>query len=75
MNVRGYDLTKAQYGWICDTCFTVTTAQQFTAEEHVIRAGSRWAVLAVIKGYLAARRRAARLAAKSGERALKGWAN
>ncbi len=73
MTIRGYDITKSQRGWVCDTCFLVTTARQCTAEEHVIRAASRWFVLAMIKGYLAARKTAESLQAAPGERAEKGW--
>lgn len=74
MAIRGYDLTRAQRGWVCDTCFTVVTSRQFSAEEHTVRSRSRWFLLAVIKGYRAAKREAAILAAESGERARKGWA-
>ncbi len=73
MIIRGYDLTRAQRGWVCDTCFMVTTARQCTAEEHVTRAASRWFVVAIIKGYLAAKRMAELLQAAPGERAEKGW--
>lgn len=75
MSIRGYDLTRAQLGWICDTCFTVSTVQQFSAEERVVRSQSRWFLLAILKGYFTAKRKAAELGAKPGERARKGWAD
>lgn len=77
--IRGYDLTKAQRGWVCDCCFTVETAEQFTPEEHTVRHGrtGRGVVsmlLAMFGAYLLARRTAANLAAPRGVRVAKGWA-
>lgn len=74
MRLRGYDTTRSQRGWICDTCFMVETAEQSTAEERCVRTGSQWMWLAMLKGYFAARREARKLRAKPGEREAKGWA-
>ncbi len=73
MTIRGYDTTNSQRGWVCDTCFLVTTSRQFTAEEHTVRTASRWFILAMIKGYFSARSMTASLRAAPGERAEKGW--
>jgi len=81
MKIRGFDITKAQRGWVCDCCFTVETANQFSAEEHAIRVGSpqgRRGLLAflgtLVYAYLTAWKKAYSLTARRGERAAKGWA-
>lgn len=58
----------------CLVTFTVTTANQFTDEEHTIQHGSRWLLTAFLGGLFVAWRTGRRLAAKRGERAAKGWA-
>jgi len=50
-----------------------TTASQFTDVEYAARAGSSWAIVAFIKSYFAARRLAAIVRSKPGERMAKGW--
>ena len=74
MKIKGYDTTKAQRGWVCDCYYTVTTAQQFSDEERVVRGHGRWMWLAMLRSYLAVRKAAAQLQAKPGEREAKGWA-
>jgi hypothetical protein len=59
--------------WTCDVFISVTTSQQFTDECHQATATGRWWILALLKGWLAARRKARALATKPGERAAKGW--
>lgn len=73
MRIRGFDLTRAQHGWQCDACYTVFTANQFTAEERVVHSGGRWLLTAIWNGWRAAKREAADLAAKPGEREAVGW--
>lgn len=73
MRLRGFDITRGQLGWICDCYFMVTTANQFTSEEHVARGYGKWIWLAVWRGYKAAKRSSVELRAKPGERAAKGW--
>jgi hypothetical protein len=73
VKIRGYDLTMTQRGWVCDVCYTVTTARQFTDEEHVARGGGRWLLTAMISGYLKAKVEAKHLRAMPGERERIGW--
>lgn len=73
MRLRGFDLTRAQRGWVCEVCFTVFTVNQCSAEEHVIRSGGRWILSAMWNGFWDARRTAMSLAAKPGERKKLGW--
>lgn len=61
-------------GWVCMVSFSVTTVNQFTDERHeAAGAASRFWVVALVRGLLAARRSAGQLAAKPGQRAAKGW--
>ena len=62
-------------GWRWRAWYSVTTANQFTDEVHQIEGHSRWAWLAIFQAIRAAKREAAALAAKPGERAFKGWAD
>jgi hypothetical protein len=71
--IRGYDLSLGQAGWKCDCAFTVTTVNQYTDEEHVVRSYSKWMILALIKSRLLAESTAREIKAKPGERAAKGW--
>jgi hypothetical protein len=64
---------RAQRGWVCTVTFDVETVNQFTPEVHEAQEGSRWLVAAIVKGLLAARRQAASLKARPGERLAKGW--
>ncbi len=75
MRLRGFDITNAQLGWVCDCCFTVTTARQFTCEEHTVRSRGRWIWLAMWRSYRAAKVAAKKLQATPSERAAKGWAS
>lgn len=79
LKLRGFDLTKAQRGWVCDCCYTVETANQCSREEHVARGYS--SSLSVIGMFLAmwdswrnAKFNAARIQARPGEREANGWA-
>ena len=74
MRLRGFDVTKGQLGWVCDCHFMVTTIRQFTAEEHAVRDGSSWLLLAMLKAWWLARRTARAMQAKPGERTAIGWA-
>lgn len=71
--LRGFDLTKTSYGWVCMTAFTVETSRQFTPEEHRVRTHSRYFLLAVLWGLFLAWRTANRRKAKPGEREALGW--
>ena len=73
MKLRGFDLTKAQIGWVCDTCFMISTSRQASNEEHVIRSYGKTLLGAIVRGYLDAKKEHARLAASTLERATKGW--
>lgn len=73
MRLRGFGVTNAQLGWVSDCCFKVETARQFCDEQHTVREGHRWMLVAVLKSYLAARRLARQLAARPGEREANGW--
>jgi len=73
MKLRGFDITKSQRGWVSDCYFMETTASQFTDVEFSTRSGSSWAIVAFIKSYFAARRLAAIVRSKPGERMAKGW--
>jgi len=74
MNLCGFDLSKAQLGWVCTCFFRVTTANQFTDERHEARGYSRWMLVAMLRSCLSARSLAADLAARPGERTSHGWA-
>lgn len=74
MKLRGFDITKAQLGWVCDCCFTVTTARQFTDEGHAVRGRSKWIWLAMWRSYRLAKKFAKSVQAKPGEREANGWA-
>jgi len=73
MRLRQIELGRAQMGWVCDVTFTVSTANQFTDEEHTIRTGGRWLLTALWNGILGARTKAKQLSAKPGDREAKGW--
>jgi hypothetical protein len=74
MRIRSVEVYRCQLGWRTEVFFTETTADQFTDPEfHTADDGSRWFLLSLIKGYLAARRFAKSLRAKPGEREAKGW--
>ena len=75
MRLRGFNTTRAQTGWVSDCCFMVTTAAQFTSEEHVVRGHGRWMWLAMWRSYRWAKAKAMQMQAKPGERAAKGWAD
>ena len=72
--LRGFDITRAQLGWQCWTYFRVTTAGQFTDEEHHVTSGHRYLLVALLLGWWEARKHARQLAAKPGEREANGWA-
>jgi len=74
MKLRGFDITKSQHGWVSECYFTETTASQFTDVVFSTRSGSSWAIIAFVKSYFAARRLAAIVRCKPGERMAKGWA-
>ena len=67
------DATDAP-GYSCLVTLTLTTARQFTDEEHVVQHGSRWLIGAFLGGLIKAKKLAWKLSAKKGERASKGWA-
>lgn len=73
MRTRGFDVTRAQRAWVCDWTFMVFTDKQFTAEEHTVRNGSRWLLLAILKSYLSARAEYRVLAATKEQRRAVGW--
>lgn len=73
MRLRGFDVSRAQLGWVSDCYVTETTAEQFTDVQLSARCGSYFLVVAMVKSYLAARKLAASQRAKPGERAIKGW--
>lgn len=73
MRIRAIELGRSQLGWVCDVTFTVTTANQFTDEEHTSRDGGRWLLTALWNGWCRAKVKAAELAARPGEREAKGW--
>ena len=74
MKVHGIILTRAQYGWICDVYFTVTTARQFTREDHSACGAGKNIAVAVWRAWRHARHVYRDLKAKPGERKAKGWA-
>lgn len=43
-------LTRAQRGWRCAVIYPVSTAEQFTSTNHQFETGSRWFVVALLKG-------------------------
>lgn len=74
MKIRGYDLTRAQRGWVCDVCFQVLTLNQSSAEEHTLRTGGRWMLTAIWNARRLARRVSAGTEATPAERwELCGW--
>jgi len=73
MKIRGFDLTRAQHGWVCDVAFAVFTVNQCSAEEHAVRSGGRWFVTAMWNGWMAAHREAARIGATPSQRSACGW--
>ena len=75
MNINGFEITKAQRGWLCDCHFSITTSKQFTDELHISHGQSRWLILSILKSTQAAGKTARELSARPGERAAKGWAN
>lgn len=54
MTLRGFDITNNRDGWVCDCCFQIQTGNQFTPEEHSVRAWGRFILLAMLKAYLLA---------------------
>lgn len=75
MRIRAIELGRAQLGWSCDVTFTVTTANQFTDEEHTCGTGGRYLLTALWNGIRLARHGAKQLKAKPGEREAKGWSS
>lgn len=73
MRIRGYDLTRAQRGWICDVAFAVLTVNQCSAEEHVVRSGGRWMLTAMWNGFWAANKAALKIEATPEQRSACGW--
>lgn len=73
MRVRCIEIYRCQIGWRTEVFFTETTAEQCTDPEFSTADGSRWFLLSLIRGYLAARRFARSMRAKPGEREAKGW--
>ena len=59
--LRGFSITNAQLGWVCECCFTVQTSNQFTPEEHTVSSGGRWIWLAMWRSYHLARAHAKQL--------------
>jgi hypothetical protein len=59
--LRGFDITNAQLGWVCECCFKVQTPNQCTPEEHTVRSGGRWVWLAMWNAYWLARAKARQL--------------
>ncbi len=49
MTLRGFDITNNRNGWVCDCCFQIQTGNQFTPEEHSVRAFGRFIWLAMLK--------------------------
>ena len=73
MRIRGYDLTRAQLGWVCDVTFLVETINQCTPEEHTIRSGGRWFLSALWNARRDAKRWHDAMAATREQRAALGW--
>lgn len=72
--IESIEIERRQTGWMCEICFTVTTANQFTDEWHCVVQHSRWALASLWCGWREYVRVRRQLAAKPGERAAKGWA-
>ena len=66
-------IEKRQQCWSCEWHYTVTTAGQFTDVRTSARARSRWFVVVIFVGWLAARKKASVEAARPGERFRNGW--
>lgn len=68
-------VTKTQRGYICEAIYCPATGRQFTNEQMLYTTGSRWALIALIKGFVGSRL-ALRREEKAGraERIKNGWA-
>ena len=67
-------LTRAQAGWHVYVYFEAETDRQFTKEPFSYETGSRWAWLALLKGYIGARSQKRRIEAEAvSGRMAKGW--
>ena len=73
MKVQGIELDHRGGVWDCVLHISITTASQFTDENHYIAAIGRWWFTAMFRSYMAARRLNRELRAKPGEREAKGW--
>ncbi len=49
-------LTRCQRGWRCELRYSASTDEQFTDVSRTYETGSRWALLALLKGWLGAKR-------------------
>ena len=74
MRIRCIEIERTTSCWACSVTFTVTTAQQFTDEEHTTKTGGKYILTALFKGIRKAKEVSNLLKAKPGEREAKGWA-
>lgn len=74
MVIHGFDITRAQLGWVCDCHFDVLTAHQFTEESTWNSGHGKWIWLAMWRSWRMAKEKHNRMKAKPGEREARGWA-
>lgn len=73
MRLHGFDIIRAQLGWVCDCHFYVVTADQFTAVSTYASGRGKWLLLAMWRSWRQAKKDHANRKAKPGEREAKGW--